>query len=254
MMGKFFFIEFIFLLTCSLGIAQFDFPQNGHIIFERKINYHAIFPLFVAEADISVKAEINSDFQNYIANNPQFRNDSFQLSFENDKTFYEPLISSLKIGIGTPVANRNKVYTDFTIRTVIAEKNTYDEIIVLKDSIRNIKWKLTDETREIAGYDCRRANALIMDSVYVVAFYTDAIKTKGGPELFNGLPGMILGVVLPHYHISYFATKIDLSSTSMIQYDFNGKTVSQQQYQNSVINYLNESQRYNSWIKIFIGL
>jgi GLPGLI family protein len=48
-----------------------------------------------------------------------------------------------------------------------------------------------------------------MDSIYVVAFYTDEILTTGGPESFSGLPGMILGVSLPHQHISWFATKVE---------------------------------------------
>jgi GLPGLI family protein len=48
-----------------------------------------------------------------------------------------------------------------------------------------------------------------MDSIYVVAFYTDEILTTGGPESFTGLPGMILGVSLPHQHVSWFATKVE---------------------------------------------
>ena len=64
--------------------------------------------------------------------------------------------------------------------------------------------------REIAGFNCRRANAIIMDSIYVVAFYTDEILAPGGPESFSGLPGMILGVALPHEHITWFATKVEM--------------------------------------------
>ena len=30
------------------------------------------------------------------------------------------------------------------------------------------------------------------DTVYVVAFYTEDIPVSGGPEMFGGLPGMIL--------------------------------------------------------------
>jgi GLPGLI family protein len=47
-----------------------------------------------------------------------------------------------------------------------------------------------------------------MDSIYVVAFYTDQIPVSGGPESFTGLPGMILGIALPYEHITWFATKI----------------------------------------------
>ena len=49
-----------------------------------------------------------------------------------------------------------------------------------------------------------------MDSVYVIAFYTDQITTNGGPESFNGLPGMILGVAIPRINTTWFATKLEL--------------------------------------------
>ena len=55
---------------------------------------------------------------------------------------------------------------------------------------------------------------MIMDSVYVVAFYTDEILAPGGPESFTGLPGMILGLALPHEHITWFATKVEISAPS----------------------------------------
>lgn len=38
---------------------------------------------------------------------------------------------------------------------------------------------------------------------------TDEIPVTGGPELFNGLPGMILGVALPHENVTWFATKVE---------------------------------------------
>ena len=87
-------------------------------------------------------------------------------------------------------------------------KKVFGELFLVKDSTRKIKWKITDETREISGYNCRRANAIMMDSIYVVAFYTTDIPVSGGPESFNGLPGMILGVALPHENITWFATKV----------------------------------------------
>ena len=52
--------------------------------------------------------------------------------------------------------------------------------------------------------------AIICDSVYVVAFYTDEIAVTGGPESFNGLPGMILGLAIPRLATTWFATKVEL--------------------------------------------
>jgi GLPGLI family protein len=84
----------------------------------------------------------------------------------------------------------------------------FDDAFLVRDTARRINWKITDETREIAGYMCRRANAIVMDSIYVVAFYSDEIPVSGGPESFSGLPGMILGLALPHENVTWFATKV----------------------------------------------
>jgi GLPGLI family protein len=42
------------------------------------------------------------------------------------------------------------------------------EKIIVQDSMKRIKWKITDEYREIAGYNCRRANGITPDSIYVI--------------------------------------------------------------------------------------
>ena len=48
-------------------------------------------------------------------------------------------------------------------------------------------------------------------STYVIAFYANEIPIDGGPESINGLPGMILGLVVPSQHLSYFATKVEFN-------------------------------------------
>ena len=50
-----------------------------------------------------------------------------------------------------------------------------------------------------------------MDSIFVVAFYTDEIMISGGPESFNGLPGMIMGLVINRLHTTWYATKIQVN-------------------------------------------
>jgi GLPGLI family protein len=64
---------------------------------------------------------------------------------------------------------------------------------VVEDSIPNIQWKLTNEHREIAGYNCRKAVGKIYDDVYVFAFYTDDIIISGGPCSINKLTGHDFG-------------------------------------------------------------
>ena len=62
--------------------------------------------------------------------------------------------------------------------------------------------------KNIAGFDCKRANAALWDSVIVIAYYCEAIPVSGGPESFTGLPGMILGLEMPDEHTSIFVTVV----------------------------------------------
>lgn len=105
----------------------------------------------------------------------------------------------------------NTWYFDFTTRKMNMQKQIVGTNFVIEDSISNIQWKITNEHREIAGYNCRKAVGKIMDDVYVFAFYTDDITISGGPCSINGLPGMILGLSIPRLYTSFIATKIDLN-------------------------------------------
>jgi GLPGLI family protein len=105
-------------------------------------------------------------------------------------------------------------YFDFSARKMNMQKQIVGTNFVIADSIPNIQWKITNEHREIAGYNCRKAVGKIMDDVYVFAFYTDDITISGGPCSISGLPGMILGLSIPRLYTSFIATKIDLNSSN----------------------------------------
>lgn len=104
----------------------------------------------------------------------------------------------------------NTWYLDFTSGKMNMQKQIVGTNFLIVDSIPDIEWRITNEHREIAGYNCRKAVGKIMDDVYVFAFYTDDITISGGPCSINGLPGMILGVTIPRLYTSFIATKIDL--------------------------------------------
>ncbi len=102
-------------------------------------------------------------------------------------------------------------YSDFNSGLTYMQKNIWGSPINFKDSIVNIQWKLSNESRLIAGFNCRKAVGKIMDSVYVFAFYTDEITISGGPCSINGLPGMIMGVTIPRLYMSMLATKLTVT-------------------------------------------
>jgi GLPGLI family protein len=107
------------------------------------------------------------------------------------------------------------VFTDFKAGKVVAQKPVFEETFLMEDSVSRIKWKITADTRIIAGYECRKAIGILDDTVGIFAFYTDEIMISGGPEGIHGLPGMILGVGIPRLHATWFATKVEVFDVNM---------------------------------------
>ena len=59
-----------------------------------------------------------------------------------------------------------------------------------EEPIPKFNWKFEDETREVMGYDCRKATTRWRGRDWT-AWYSD-IPVSAGPWKFNGLPGLIL--------------------------------------------------------------
>jgi GLPGLI family protein len=175
------------------------FLSQGRIEYEKKINLFAQIDDETDEAwrDLMKKTR------------PHFMTNYFDLKFNKQLTLFMPGRENVDNNrTWQPPANDNIVFIDLNQKNYVAQKTIFGETFLVNDSARKIKWKITDETRNIVGFNCRRANGIIMDSIYIVAYYTDEILTTGGPECFNSLPGMILGLAIPHEHVTWFATKV----------------------------------------------
>lgn len=198
-----------FVFNCHILFAQnVRFTSSGIIEFEKTINKHAAFKKALEGSG----GMLDNLFDSYKKSTPQFKVVKSTLIFSGGKTLFTPVVTETESSMmnfdGIGVDQPNIVYTDLAKQTFTTEKTVFDETFLLTDSTRKINWKLTSEMRTIAGYECRRANAIIMDSVYVVAFYTDKIPVSGGPESFTGLPGMILGIAMPHDNVTWFAKTV----------------------------------------------
>lgn len=190
---------------CLLSITcKAQYTTQGKIEFERKMNLHRRMD----DADEHTKQWIDK-MRSQI---PKFSSSFFDLSFTTNSSIYQPgreSESKTNFWFLQIPAGDNTVYTDFKKQSVTAAKNIFEEKFLIEDSVRKIKWRIRDEIRTIAGYSCRKAVGIICDSVYVVAFYTDDIMVSGGPEMFGGLPGMILEIAIPRLHTTWIATKVN---------------------------------------------
>ncbi|MCO6498100.1 MAG: GLPGLI family protein [Chitinophagaceae bacterium] len=147
---------------------------------------------------------------------PDFKTAYYTLSFTNGKSIFK--FDRWGSSMTNFARNRyssdeeNLWYYDFNAENCNIVKSIWGTVINIADSIPQLDWKLApNEYREIAGFNCRKAQAILFDSVYVFAFYTEEITLPGGPAGFHGLPGTILGITVPRLYTSWIATSISVT-------------------------------------------
>lgn len=262
-------LSFLLFSAGILTAQNINFVTDGVIEYEKSVNMFTVMQRQVTKAN---EAQMKTVIDNYKRTQPQFKVLKSNLSFAKEKTLFEPVAPAtnnsygpqainvlggvvvLSSGANTPETEQNNVvYTDIASGTSVSQKTVYGETFLVKDAARAIKWKITNEVREIAGYQCRRANGLMMDSIYVVAFYTDDIPVSGGPESFSGLPGMILGAVLPDEHVTWYATKVEAKTVPALKAPTRGKVMNNKQLQATLeANLKSRGEQMQNLLKAFM--
>jgi GLPGLI family protein len=184
------------LLGAGMAHAQ-DFVTRGKIEYEIKRNVKRM----MAEND-----EPSNSFSMAM---PEFDVIYRELIFSWNRWVYQP---GRAPSTASRFINENVAYIDLDKKERVAKLQFLDNYFVFEDSLLPIKWKIENETRKIAGWECRKAVGRVQDSIYVVAFYCPEIIPQGGPEFFSGLPGMILGLAIPRHYTTWFATRVEIAN------------------------------------------
>jgi len=168
--------------------------------------------------------EINNSsslFSEKLSANPniqqtQGRNGGGFLRFQNDQ------------GSGT-------FYKNITTMNYVVQKDMYGKQFLIKDKLTDLNWQKSDEVKTIGKYLCFKATATIPknnkeEETTITAWYTIEIPISSGPELYWGLPGLILELQTPD--IIYLCSKLELSLKDSITIDApkKGKKISQKEY------------------------
>jgi GLPGLI family protein len=202
-------ILYILVLSFIAGssAAQVNFINAGSITYERRISQFAALVNAEAEDNIWME-ELKKQF-------PKVVSDNYTLQFNNKESFYfltKENADNKYINMIFKPTETNYVHQKHESGTVTSAASVFETVYLVNDSLAKYEWKITGEVRDIAGFECKKAVTKICDSVVVVAFYTDQIPVQAGPENFNGLPGMILGIAVPRLATTIFATSLSVQS------------------------------------------
>jgi len=146
----------------------------------------------------------------------KFWKDNFILKTDSKKSMYERVekdISEESNWVWGHVSY-SQTYMDIEGGKQISQKEVSEKTFLVQDSIPKLQWHIHDEVRTIAGYPCRKAMAKFRDSVVIVAYFTEQLYAPIGPESVTGLPGTILGMVIPMFETTWLATAVVSNETN----------------------------------------
>jgi len=219
----------IAIAALTVALSSQAQVKEGKVIYERKVNMHKRL------------GPENESMKNMI---PEFNTSKMQLFFTADASLFKSVPEAEDVretagDQGERVIMRfggggdNENYKNYTTQKMIELRELGPKKYIIEDSLRKQSWKLTDETKTIKNYTCKKATTKNSQNLDVVAWYTEDISTPSGPEGFGGLPGLILELDIDNAGIVFTTLEITASEADarMVKAPTNGKKITREEYQ-----------------------
>ena len=207
------------VLLIGAVTSLFAQMKEGKIVYERKINVYRMI------TDPEMRARV-----------PEFRTSQMELLFNEQASLFRTVPDE---EAPDPFANNGgdrggqrfmfrmpetTTYTDLKEQIQYESRPMFEKTFLIVDSLKPLKWKISEETKTIAKHVCKKATTSIVgqsvrigggprmgranntDSTKtpsaaiapketeVAVWYTEDIAASVGPDTFTGLPGAILEV------------------------------------------------------------
>ncbi len=198
-MNKKLIVIFIFTVLTFGVHAQMS---AGKIVYERKTNLY--------------KKMGGGNVKEWIKEADKIKIDYFDLLFNDTCSVFLPQESELKEDMGW-ATQKSTVYQYFNTGKRYLIKDMWGELLHISDTLYKRKWQITESTRKIAGYQCRKAIWRANDTTRIYAWFSYDLSTSTGPESFYGLPGTILGLATENGGVVYFAKKVEFTAPQASQ-------------------------------------
>jgi len=209
----------LLIALTSISINAKAQMKEGKISYERKINMHRNLP------DPQMKSMV-----------PEFRTDKFELIFNESVSLFRSVVDEeapdpfanagggggggMRFNFRMPSAN---TFTDLAKQMQYEGREFFEKEFLIVDSLKQYKWKLSEETKTIAKQLCKKATTMITapqmrmrvsigrggenntdtaaantprapKETELVVWYAENIPVSFGPDSYNGLPGVIMEI------------------------------------------------------------
>ncbi|MEC3907650.1 GLPGLI family protein [Tamlana sp. 2201CG12-4] len=203
---------------------------------------------------------------------------NYILTFNQSESMYkeEEQLDTPRQGGGVRVGMMNTTggdqYKNVKTQQVLQQQELFGKQFLIKDSLQQLDWKLTGETKNIGKYTCFKAVALKkktgfdfssfgrrnnnqkpkdsaqtkvdessektptppVPDIIVTAWYTPQIPVNQGPDVYWGLPGLILEISADRTTMLCSKIVLNPNDKDKIKAPSKGKEVTQKEYDDLV--------------------
>lgn len=191
---------FLMMSTSSFG----QVVHSGEIVFEKKTNLEKRY-------EGSKQMGRSKEWMK------EPKKDEYVLYFTDSTSVFKPILPEVGDEDREWSTMKNTTFQNQNSGIMERQFSYYGSEIYLRDSLKRRNWIITENRRNIAGYDTKQAVWEANDSTRIYAWYAEQIVPSVGPESFNGLPGTILGLAIEDGGVVYFAKEVKVLSKKNIK-------------------------------------
>lgn len=215
------------LLWAVLIFSGQVFCQSGYILYSNEAEYSPYFQKMKKNNFSEFKkVEHFADYEKRIMGQIDYI-----LKFTKNKSTFRPITDKAEDSLVLNTKLTEGIYyKDLRSNFININRRSKDYVVRLA----LIKWEITNESKQILGYTCYKANGkkIYNDSIAlntkIEAWFTKDILVPHGPKGINGLPGLILEA----HHLSYhlYAEEINLNTKEVITIPNRGEKIEEVDY------------------------
>lgn len=112
---------------------------------------------------------------------------SFEEKIQNDQPKEKGGVVVESYGSGRGIFYKN-ISENKSLRT----ESAFGKNFLISKELKKYNWEISKDSKEILGYEVRKAVAVIDSTTTAVAWYAPKLPYKNGPSDYQGLPGLIL--------------------------------------------------------------
>lgn len=186
------------MLTMLLLISSISFGQvkhSGEIVFEKRTN-------------LEKRYEGAEQYGSNAKWMKKPKTDEYVLYFNDTSSLFLPIPPEIGDEDREWSTMKNTTFQNLKSNEMTRQFAYYGSELYLRDSLKSRDWIITENRREIAGYETKQALWIANDSTRIYAWYAEQLLPSTGPESFSGLPGTILGLALEDGGVVYFAKEV----------------------------------------------